>query len=359
MKTKNVKSLGSWALIGIAVSVGGCALQPEEQVSEAASALSVANWGATGGSVATTWRGSQVGTINGSSYVVSTGNCGLWTCWPYEDTDQLRYQRILGTGSPYAGDIAGNLADAPASLAPFNGFLYMVHSGTDGATTWISKFTPGVGWSPNSQIPYRSFGGPPAIVAYGNLLYFIGTGPYPYPMWYATMTAGEVFSAPVAIPGHDSASRPSAAVLWGKLYFAHRWGSTGDIVYGVYNGATWAPAAHIPGGASGGTLRGLEPSIAVDNGILHLVHQRPEGAPLVWWTYFDGCNWAPSEISIGTTESSHSPALSQGGPGLVMLTTSPNNSLFDENYGVYPTLYTHPYSPFPPHIPTCGIGILQ
>jgi hypothetical protein len=356
MQMMKLKSLFSCALVGWALTVSGCAVEAgDAPIGETVSALSVSNWNLNARGFADTWHGVQVGTLNGDTYSVSVGDCGRWDCFPYQETDHLHVEALLASGSLVGlPDAPGQRSNSRVSLAPFNGYLYMVHSGTDGATTWISRYSPGTGWSPNYQIPYTSFAGSPAIVAYNNLLYFIGTGPYPYPMWYATMTAGESFSAPVAIPGHDSASRPSAAVLFGKLYFAHRWGSTGDLVYGVYDGTTWSAAAHIPGGDAGGTLRGLEPVIAADNGVLHLVHTRPEGTPLVWWTYFNGCNWVASEVSLGTLTSNQGPSLTQGGPGLVLVTElDGGNANYTEAY-----TFAHPYSPYPPIFPRCNIGVI-
>lgn len=359
MEMMNFKSLLPHALIGLSLTVAACAEAPDDEtVSETTSNLSVSSWGASLGSPEDTWRGVQAATLNGVTYAVTAGNCGSWDCFPYEDDNGLYWQTVGPSGWSNQVSIPNQSSNSKVSLAAFNGFLYMVHTGTDDSgATWISRFNPATQqWTANYQIPYTSFAGPPAIAVYNNLLYFIGTGPYPYPMWYATMTTGESFSRPIAIPGHDSASRPSAAVLFNKLYFAHRWGSTGDIVYGSFDGSTWAAAAHIPGGNAGGTLRGVEPVLAADAGVLHLVHLRPEGDAFVWWTYFDGCNWAAAEVTIGTQQSSLGPSLTQGGPGLQLITTAENVDLFGlASYLVYSNAYAHPFTIFPPRVPTCGI----
>jgi hypothetical protein len=364
MDMMKYKSLLPHALIGLSLTVTAC-MEPaaDETVSEATNQLSAASWGGAT-SLTDTWRGTQVATLNGVTYTVTAGTCGVWDCPGDEDDNGLHWGVATPTSRNSGLDsIPNQRSNAKVSLAAFNGYLYMVHTGTDDgdSSTWISHFDPAAKqWTANYQIPYPSFAGPPAIVTYNNLLYLIGTGPYPYSMWYATMTTNEVFSQLRAIPGHASASRPSAAVLFGKLYVAHRWGSTGDIVYGTFDGSAWTAPAHIPGGDAGGPIRGIEPAIAADNGILHLVHRRTADDPFVWWTYFDGCTWAASEAT-GAWQSHDAPSLAQGGPGLVMLTMV--NGVDDDvvfgvqNYVAVANMYTHPYSPFPPRIPTCGLGV--
>jgi len=148
-------------------------------------------------------------------------------------------------------------------------------------------------------------------------------------------------------------------VLSNKLYFAHRWGQTGDIVYGTFDGSQWSGAIHIYGGESGGALQSIEPVIASDNGILHLIHQRPNDS-FIWWDYFNGCQWAGSEVSLGSFTSTTTPAIAQGGPGLEMITTSDHDNLFGLiSRFTDSTVYTHPRSIIigPPGIPTCGIVV--
>jgi hypothetical protein len=354
------------ALLGLSVTASACAelsddATVDDNVAEATSALSVANWGGNM-SMPDSWRGTQVASLNGVTYAVSVGTCGNWDCWPYQDENSLNWAVLGPYGWGSKGSIPNQSTNTKVNLAAFNGYLYMVHTGSDnGSQTWISRMDPATQqWSANYQIPYTSFDGPPAIVAYNNLLYFIGTGTYPYAMWYATMTANESFSGQIAIPGHDAASHASAAVLNGKLYFAHRWGQTADIVYGSFNGSVWATAKHIPGGDAGGTLRGLEPAIAVENGLLHLVHLRTEGAPYVWWTTFNGCDWAGAEVTLNTTQSAKGPSLTQSGNGLQVVTAAGSSGAFGiEEYTMTSRAYTRPFSRFPPINVPCDIIIVE
>ncbi|HMG54310.1 MAG TPA: hypothetical protein VK601_12525, partial [Kofleriaceae bacterium] len=228
---------------------------------------------------------------------------------------------------------------------------------SDPSQVWISRFDPASEtWSTNVLLPYTSVAGPPAIAAFNGVLRFIGTTPGTFHMWTATMTASESFSAMTSLPGHDSASRPSAAVFLGQLYFVHRHGQTGNLVVGSFTGSSWTAPQFIPA-AGGAAISGLEVGLAADAGFLHLVHRRTT-TNNVWWTYFDGCGWS-TELTIGTLASSYGPSLTQGGPGLVMTVASDVtwNGII-ESRAVNLVKYTHPWSPFPPQPPICGV-ILQ
>lgn len=301
----------------------------EPETGQATSALSLGGWNAAHETYRDTWHGAQVASLNGVTYVVSVGNCGSFDCYPFaHDTTQLRWWKIVNGVEMDGGDIGNQSANSKVSLAAFNGYLYMLHTGSDNSSaTYLSRFNPTTETWTQRSIGFTSFGGPPAIVAYNNKLYLIGTSNYPYQMWYATMDVNENFTPQRAIPGHDAASRPSATVAFNKLWFAHRWGQTGDIVYGTFDGTTWSGAQHIYGGVNNGPIQGLEPVIAFDGAILRLVHRRPNDRYL-WQQSYDGCRWAATETTLGTQQSSLEPSLAPGGPGLVLLTERDHNDLF-------------------------------
>jgi hypothetical protein len=355
---KTIKTTMYQALLGLslAFTTPAC-LEPagDPAVSETASNLLVQNW--SGPTTATkAFRSGQVATLNGTTYMVSSGECGSWTCWSSEEADDLYWQKMTATGWTSRVRIPGQLSLYKVSLAAFNGYLYMVHTGHDTTTaTWISRFDPATEqWSANFQIPYPSFSGPPAIVAFDNKLYFVGTTLGSYAMWTATMTAGEIFSTAVPLVGHASASRPSVAVFNGRLYVAHMHGQTGEIVVGNSDGSTWTSPQFINAGLSGAPIRGVDPVLAVHNGFLHLIHRRPEDN-YVWWTYFNGCTW-PAEITLATRQSSYEPSLTQGGPGLVLITTDDItwNGIVEKRQ-VSSQTFTHPVPRLPPPPPTCGV----
>lgn len=325
--------------------------------SEATSALTFGGWNAVNQTYKDTWHAAQVASLNGVTYVVSVGNCGSWDCYPFAtDTTQLRWWKIVNGVATGGGDIPNQSANSKVSLAAFNGYLYMLHTGSDNSSaTYLSRFNPTTEtWTTNRSIGFTSFGGPPAIAAYNNKLYLIGISDYPYGMWYATMDVYENFTAQRAIPGHDSASRPSATVAFNKLWFAHRWGQTGDIVYGTFDGSTWSGANHIYGGVNNGPIQGLEPVIASDGAVLRLVHRRPNDTYL-WTQSYDGCRWAATETSLGTQQSSLEPSLASGGPGLVLVSERDHDDLFGLT-AYYQDWRTYTRNPIF-RLPTCGIVI--
>lgn len=167
---------------------------------------------------------------------------------------QIGWWTIVDGVVTWGGIIPGLLATSKVSLAAFNGYLYMASAYSKFPTkTFLSRFDPATKtWSFRGATGLPSVGGPPAIAAYNNKLYLIGTTAFPHAMWYATMDAHENFTSQQALPGHDSASRPSATVAFNKLWFAHRWGSTGGIVYGTFDGTTWSGANHIYGDINNG-----------------------------------------------------------------------------------------------------------
>lgn len=356
--------------LAASASTSGCATEADGDddalvaTSTTTSDLLVSNWAGDGneGSAEESYRGAAIATLNGVTYAVRHGRCGAWSCWSDGEANELYWQKLTADGWTHGKRIPNQSANTRASLAAFNGSLYMVHSGSDNSTaTWLSKFNPATEtWSANYQLAFVSQGGPPALAAFNNKLYLIGaSSASPYQMWYATMTTGETFSAPIAIANHYAASRTAAAVLNDKLYIAHRHGQTGEIVVGsTTNGATWTNPMYIYGGAGGAPIRGLEPALAVDGNDLHLVHVRPEGNNYVWWTYYNGCKWIETEVSLGTRTSTLAPTLAAHPSGLIMITTDNDdwNWVTESRYLKW-TLYNRPFNPLPPTFPTCGVVI--
>jgi len=324
--------------------------------SEATSAITFGGWNGVNQTFTDTWRGAQVASLNGVTYVVTVGSCGSADCYPFaHDTTQLRWWKIVNGVATGGGDISNQSANSKVSLAAFNGYLYMLHTGSDNSSaTYMSRFNPNNESWDQRPINFTSFGGPPAIVAFNNKLYLIGITSFPYDMWYATMDTAGNFTPQTFIPGHDSASRPSATVAFNKLWFAHRWGQTGDIVYGTFDGTTWSGANHIYGGVNNGPIQGLEPVIASDGGILRLVHRKPNDS-FLWQQSFNGCNWATTETSLGSQQSSLEPSMASGGPGVVLVTERDHNDLFGLT-AYYQDWRTYTRNPII-RIPPCGVVI--
>ncbi|HEY0192438.1 MAG TPA: hypothetical protein VGC42_15065 [Kofleriaceae bacterium] len=346
----------------LALALPACALPAEDDGAETAEATSALTspWSARNTSGPATWQGPQVGSINGQTFGVFAGSCTGGGCFPDQyDRTQLRWgQFVSGAWQPNsftAYPISNETTHDKVSLAAFNGYLYMAHVGGDDNnvnTTWISRFDPvSRTWNADRQITYPSFNGPPALAVFNNRLYFISSqSSSPYAMWYGSMDANENFSPMYAIPGHQSLSRASATVAFGKLFFAHEWGATDDLVYGTFDGTTWSPVQHIYGGMNNGALQGHEAAIAYDGTTLHLVHRRINDT-FVWWTTYDGCKWSTAETQIGGQQADLAPSLSATSAGLIMTLPHYYTSAGDY-YATDSMSYTKPFSTV-----RCGIGI--
>lgn len=281
------------------------------ELDETTQQLSVTNWtGAINLSASSAYR-AQVAAIGNRVIMVHT-----------DSTRQLYWRERLGVNSwSGATPIGVQAYDRRVSLAAFNGFLYMIHLDVnDSFKLWVTRFTPSTNsWGTPFQISHRSFAGPPAMVAFNGVLQIIGVNPTDKRLWRATMSTSEAFTPEAPMAGHYSYSRVSAAVAKCKLYIAHRAGNGTNVVYNSFNGTGWGFDQTIPAGPAGAPLQALEPVIAERSGYLHLMHMETSTQTVdrsLWWTYFDGVSW-PSAVTVGTTKSYHSLALSTGGSGLV------------------------------------------
>jgi hypothetical protein len=84
-------------------------------------------------------------------------------------------------------------------------------------------------------------------------------------------------------------------VFNGLLYAAWR-GADGDprLFYSSFDGSNWAPQQVIPGVASA-----VGPSLAVFNGLLYAAWRGADGDPRLFYSSFDGSNWAPQAVIPG------------------------------------------------------------
>lgn len=243
--------------------------------------------------------------------MVHSGDC--------DDCHALWWTKLGPNGWTNDVQIPNQLAADKVSLAAFNGYLYMVHTGdSDTNAVWVSRFNPATEqWSPNYKIAYRSRE-TPAIMAYRGRLYMVGINTSaPYTLWMATLDTSDNLSAQTLL-NQWSTTRASLAVYNGRLYIAHRHQASNLIVYNYYDGANWEWNRPIPVG-DGTSLEGPVPVIASHDGFLHLVVKRP-GSNALWWTTFDGTTWA-TPATLGTMTSYAYPGLGNGGTGLVLSLT--------------------------------------
>lgn len=337
--------------LSLSLALSACAMSPDhdddDQLGEDRSAITSGGWQPSSHYTGVTYRGAQVAYLDGIDYVVRVGSCGSWTCGSTEDEHNLTWASFDSTGAALHGDnvTAGASwqgADSKVSLAAFNGYLYMLHTGADSSSdTYLSRFDPATQLWNQRKIAISSFQGPAALAAYNGKLYFIGINSS-YNIWYATMDTAENISAINVISGYTSQTRISATVGFGKLWIAHRQGGTHNIVYNTFDGASWSGTSYIYGGDSNGVLQGDEPVIAYDAGFLRLVHQRP-GSGYLWTTTYNGCAWATAETSIGASlSSSLPPSLAQSANGLALVTEAVNSNTLGPSYVSSLRFYDHP-----------------
>ena len=313
----------------------GCAdLQTEDQLGEAGSELSVADWSAPvllAPGVGVGASGAAPATLNGTTIAVSSGGSS--------------WAKRIGAGSwtaPAHISSAYAYSTQRLSVAGFGAFIYMFRVLTD-HRVYMTRFDPSTEtWSQTTQLPYVSLA-TPAVAVFQNQLWLFGNSPDTYQMWSATMTDRELFSQAVFIDGKYTSEPASAAVFMNRLYLAHRQLATDNIIYARFDGTTWTPNQFIFAGVNGSAIIGTEPVIGAVNGFLHILYRGTSNAS-VMWSYFDTCEWSP-EVSIGQTTSVNY-GLAPGGPGLVLTTRSSGSA-------GYVSEYTAPPGPRLP--PNCSV----
>ncbi len=320
-------------------------------VNETSSELSTADWSLTV-SVANSQYGGQVATLDGTTYMVHTGLNDKNMYWR-KRTGQVTWSDAVLIPNQQTSD--------QASLAAFNGFLYMVHVGeSDTRAVWFSRFDPRLQtWTPNKKLSMSTDTGAPALAAFDGRLWIVGATEFDdfgnHQLWVATMGTNEAVSAPTVLMRKLTQSRVSLAAFSNKLYMAY--GSGGSILTMTHAlGAaptTWSAPSAVRAGPSGTTSQGDDPKLAVAGDYLHLVHTRPVGAA-TWWSYWNGCSWAP-EVQFDNWGSFQPASLTSGGPGLVLLREGYFGYGSGTSYHMWATEYS---APLPSTgLPQCG-GVL-
>jgi len=310
--------------------LGSCVGDVDEpQLGEETSELRTSDWTGqawVGGDLQQAYFGGAVATASGTTYMVHSGANSPADLW---------WTKLGPNGWQDDIQIPNQKASSRVSLAALNGVVFMVHSGSDASTNqvWVSSFDEASqSWVPNYQVSYASKG-TPAICAYNNHLYIVGVTPSTNQLWMATMTPTQAFSVAQPLTGQYSASPVSLSVYQNKMYMAHRAGTTPTVVYNSFDGASWGLDHTILDG-SGTPIRAIEPALAAHDGYLHLVHITSTGASgtYVYWSYFDGTTWSAETTINGMTSPTQDPRITEGGTGLVMVTTTAVNNFWGTLY---------------------------
>lgn len=120
---------------------------------ETEQSLLVSNWSApVPVSASTVWY-AQIATLGNTTYMVHSGPGHV-----------MSWRQLVGNIWTEPQAIPGRSTGQKVSLAPFNGFLYMVHADRTYTTKlWVSRFSPATGqWTPAFTIPHTSYV-PPAL----------------------------------------------------------------------------------------------------------------------------------------------------------------------------------------------------
>lgn len=351
-------------LAASSLSALGCAVSTDandgnetavESTKASSEALSVYQWSsdykagnsssaASAAVVAATWQGHDEGVM------VHTGD---------DDGDKEMYWAVSGDGRTWDNDqkIPNMTTSSPARLALFNNKIYMVHTGENDCSVWMSRIDTTVApwtWAHDFEIPYTSCSSP-ALAAYNGSLYLVGER-FNGQLWQATMSTSEVFSAAADIPGAISASGSpgittycaSAFCYPGTLFIAYetpssKVGMTGLQMTFGRRGATgswWTPWLVTN---TDGTVKrtSVSPALASYGGAMHLVDTDPATGDLIKWSYYDGSNWSP-DVSIYNQEMADFASLASFPDQLVMVHPS---SVADHQEGL-PITHTEVYAEY-------------
>ncbi len=347
-----------FAMLLASSSLTACADLDDGSFGETESNLSSTSWSDAGSPLSGLGSPPAMATLNGVNYYVYTWDDD--SPFPGVSHD-LYWHKCDSNGCTSPRRISDQESLGRASLAAFNGYIYMVHQGDDDSTAvWFSRFTPSTDqWSPNVKLSFSTYGGAPALAAFNGSLYIAGsrkltTKGTTYPLWYATMGTNEQFSATQTIAG-QSASAVTLAPLGNSLYLAHRVGTDHEIaIHSLPANGAWSNPSLIPAGPQNGYIQGDDVQLASVNGYLHLVHHRTSGNE-TWWTYNRGCDaWAP-EVSIPAFNYSSASSMAATTGGLYVF------GLVDMGLWPYTINYWHQSffhaPPAPITIPRCNITV--
>lgn len=268
-------------------------------------------------------------------------------------------------------------------LAPFNGQLHMVHSGSSNPQElWWSKFN-GSSWSQNVKLSQTSTGGA-ALVVHQSQLAMIYRAYGQNRLMKSTSNGIGTFGTPVTIGaglGSESLQgEPAATVYGGQLYVAYctnsavhvdqlvgsSWTQRMRFPFGS-NGCEHVEIAEVPGNglhllvethisfgggsypiyeslSSDGTnwtgiistgMQTKQPiSVVTCNGITHLTHGGVSDENDIWWSEWDHGAWSP-DIEMPNRGSLGGAALGcYGGTRTLEIHPAGGNRLYQSEFGL-------------------------
>ena len=225
-------------------------------------------------------------------------------------TSSASCQQSLWT--PQQGGIGGGSVSGP-SLTVFQSRLYAVWNGANGDQRMFWSSFDGQTWAPQQVGIGGGSSGRPSLAVFQNRLYAAWKGANGDQRMFWSSFDGHTWAPQQVGIGGGSTSGPSLAVFQNRLYAAWN-GANGDqhMFWSSFDGQTWAPQQVGIGGGSSG-----RPSLAVfqtglTNSDLRLFAGWKGGGAdqRMFWSSFDGAQWAPQQVGIGGGSST--------GPSLAM-----------------------------------------
>jgi hypothetical protein len=206
---------------------------------------------------------------------------------------------------------------APSAVA-WAGGITVFHQGPGDGQLWYSYSPDGTSWGEDTLVPNVGIGSPPSAVVFpgGGLSVFhqgLRDGYGDGQLWYSYFD-GQNWAPDTLVPNVGMSYWPSAVAFpGGGLSVFHQGlagdgGGDGQLWYSYFDGTNWAPDTLVPNVGIGSA-----PSAVVfPGGGLSVFH---EGGKNLWYSYFDGADWAPDTLvpNVGITNAPSAVVLPGGG----------------------------------------------
>lgn len=198
-------------------------------------------------------------------------------------------------------------SDVGVSLAEFNGRLYASWRATNGENKMVYSTFDGRSWS--LQMPMGRFGTSTgaSLAFHRGALYAAYKGPNRNEMLYWTRFDGKKWETDKRMGDYTSTAGPTLVTFHGNLLMLCKGSKHDNILYGLFDGSSWKTTDETPFCTS------TRPSAAVigdgHREILVVVWKGVDVGGQLWYSTFDGSNWAPVQPVPGSAQTIDPPAL--------------------------------------------------
>jgi hypothetical protein len=206
-------------------------------------------------------------------------------------------------------------------------YPYKVGTGIDLET--ILAINDMYGWQPQQPLDDRGSTSAPSLAVAGTTwlgnsnfqLYMAWRGGFEGDSIFWSVLEGDQWSQQSLIPGIGSVNGPALATGFSNgqttgLFMAWDGGKDDDAIYFAQNAdpafQDWTGQDTVPGAFTGG-----RPALAMFNGQMYIAWKGVDGDSTLYWSRFDGSNWAPLQPIFGRG-TSRGPALAVLGNRLYM-----------------------------------------